>query len=150
MQSSPNHHALLSLIYAFHSCLNKVILIFSRHTVLFHILSKIYSGALGAFRPFRPILNLFWTHFWPILNSFLTHLGSISSTFRLILDPFQTHFGPVLEPFWTEFLLHFQFSIWLCSIFMTIPIILATRLRRVFMRVFRDALKYDILKNCSK
>ena len=38
MQSSPNHHALLSLIYAFHSCLNKVFLnkvIFTRYTVFF-------------------------------------------------------------------------------------------------------------------
>ena len=143
MQSSPNHHALLSLIYAFHSCLNKVILIFSRHTVSFHMFSKIYSGALGAFHPFRSILNLFSTHIWPILDPFRAHFDLFWTHFRPISDPFWTRFGPILEPFLTEFLLHFQFSIWLCSIFMTIPIILATRLRRVFIKLFSDTFKGD-------
>ena len=97
MQSSPNHHALLSLIYAFHSCLNKVILIFSRHTVSFHMFSKIYSGALGAFHPFRSILNLFSTHIWPILDPFRAHFDLFWTHFRPILDPFWTHFGTIFD-----------------------------------------------------
>ena len=106
MQSSPNHHALLSLIYAFHSCLNKVILIFSRHTVLFYILSKIYSGALGDFHPFRPILNLFWTHFWPIWTRF----WPILDPFRAHFDLFWTHFRPILDPFWNHFGPNFSYT----------------------------------------
>ena len=71
MQSSPNHHALLSLIYAFHSCLNKVILIFSRHTVSFHMLSKIlqitavYARWLESNHSTCFHWNRFhWTHFY--------------------------------------------------------------------------------------
>ena len=110
MQSSPNHHALLSLIYAFHSCLNKVILIFSRHTVSFHLLSKFlkfWVELYAYWSPFWTHFDPFWTHFEFIFDQVLSHFRPISDSFRThfwsIFDRFRTHFGPILDPLWTHY-----------------------------------------------
>ena len=118
MQSSPNHHALLSLIYAFHSCLNKVFLnkvIFTRYTVFF----------------------IYWLNVWmtgPSLSRSEKHILDGKDKLNFVRTG-PGIWGYILSVRWKMFSFTLNLSIWLCSIIMTIPIILATRLRKVFIKL---------------
>ena len=110
-----------------------------------------------------------WTSFWTSLDLFSLNPFPLDPFLLDLIEPVfhwtrygpvflsmwlnsnhWTRFGPIFEPLWTEYLLHFQFSIWLCSIFMTIPIILATRLRRVFIKLLWDLSELWYFENLVK